>query len=201
VKAGVLRALSVGFAPIEMEPNGKGGFNFNKWELLEVSVVAVPANPGATVFARDFGKDGRVLSERHALAIEKAHRRRDSAPAGESRQAESRRPPQRQAAVRPAELSRQVHAGLAEATESREGSAQRGRQRMSDDAEETRDARRGRGAKTGRLRRAPRKAPLQSHSTAKRVSGPAPEVLWRLAPFALSRKKPATGVPMAGFLT
>jgi hypothetical protein len=39
----------VGFDPIEVQPNGKGGFNYDKWELLELSIVAVPANPGATV--------------------------------------------------------------------------------------------------------------------------------------------------------
>jgi phage head maturation protease len=77
-KAGVLRALSVGFDPVEVEPNGKGGFNFNKWELLELSIVAVPANPGATVLAR-WLKDGRVLAERHGQAIESAHRKITSA--------------------------------------------------------------------------------------------------------------------------
>jgi HK97 family phage prohead protease len=73
-KAGVLSALSVGFDPVEAEPNGKGGYNFNKWELLELSIVAVPANPGATVLARSFGKEGRVLASAHADAVERAHR-------------------------------------------------------------------------------------------------------------------------------
>jgi HK97 family phage prohead protease len=74
-KAGVLRAMSVGFDPIEVEPSGKGGYNFNKWELLEVSVVSVPANPGATVFARSHAKDGRVLAGEHADRLDRAHRR------------------------------------------------------------------------------------------------------------------------------
>jgi len=74
-KAAVLRAVSVGFDPIEVEPNGKGGYNFNKWELLELSIVSVPANPGATVFARAFGKDGRVLAAAHADTLVRAHRR------------------------------------------------------------------------------------------------------------------------------
>jgi len=67
--------VSVGFDPIEVEPNGKGGYNFNKWELLELSIVSVPANPGATVFARAFGKDGRVLAAAHADTLVRAHRR------------------------------------------------------------------------------------------------------------------------------
>jgi hypothetical protein len=67
--------VSVGFDPIGVEPNGKGGYNFNKWELLELSIVSVPANPGATVFARAFGKDGRVLAAAHADTLMRAHRR------------------------------------------------------------------------------------------------------------------------------
>ena len=51
-KAGVLRAVSVGFDPIEYEPNKAGGLNYNKWELMELSLVAVPANPGARIIAR-----------------------------------------------------------------------------------------------------------------------------------------------------
>lgn len=51
-KAGVLRAVSVGFDPIEYQPNKAGGYDYNKWELMELSVVAVPANPGARVIAR-----------------------------------------------------------------------------------------------------------------------------------------------------
>jgi hypothetical protein len=67
--------VSVGFDPIEVEPNGKGGYNFNKWELLELSIVSVPANPGATVFARAFGQDDRLLAAAHADALMRAHRR------------------------------------------------------------------------------------------------------------------------------
>ena len=67
--------MSVGFDPIGVEPNGKGGYNFNKWELLELSIVSVPANPGATVFACAFGKDGRVLAAAHADTLMRAHRR------------------------------------------------------------------------------------------------------------------------------
>jgi HK97 family phage prohead protease len=51
-KAGVLRAVSVGFDPIEYKPNKAGGYDYDKWELMELSVVAVPANPGARIIAR-----------------------------------------------------------------------------------------------------------------------------------------------------
>ena len=53
-KAGVLRAVSVGFDPIDFEPNKSGGYDFNKWELMELSLVSVPANPGARIIARSF---------------------------------------------------------------------------------------------------------------------------------------------------
>jgi hypothetical protein len=56
-KAGVLRALSVGFDPIEYKPNKAGGYDYNKWELMELSLVAVPANPSARIIARAFGKE------------------------------------------------------------------------------------------------------------------------------------------------
>lgn len=51
-KAGVLRAVSVGFDPIEFQPNKSGGYDYVKWELMELSLVAVPANPGARIIAR-----------------------------------------------------------------------------------------------------------------------------------------------------
>jgi HK97 family phage prohead protease len=51
-KAGVLRAVSVGFQPIEAEPIKDGGMRYNKWALMELSGVAVPANPNAITVER-----------------------------------------------------------------------------------------------------------------------------------------------------
>lgn len=53
-KAGVLSAVSVGFNPIDSEPIGGAGRRYNEWELLELSVVSVPANPNAVVLERSW---------------------------------------------------------------------------------------------------------------------------------------------------
>lgn len=43
----LLRAASIGFMPIESRENELGGRDFLKWELLEISLVPVPANQEA----------------------------------------------------------------------------------------------------------------------------------------------------------
>ena len=52
VEQGILRATSVGFKPIEAEPRSGGGLNYKRQELLETSLVSVPANPAALQVAR-----------------------------------------------------------------------------------------------------------------------------------------------------
>lgn len=49
VRHGACRAVSIGFRSIEHEPLPGGGLRFVKAELLELSLVSVPANPGATI--------------------------------------------------------------------------------------------------------------------------------------------------------
>jgi HK97 family phage prohead protease len=56
VEAGMVRAWSVGFKPIETDSvkdkhGVTRGFHFKKWELLEYSLVAIPANPDAVMEA------------------------------------------------------------------------------------------------------------------------------------------------------
>lgn len=43
----VLKAVSVGFQPVEAQPRKGGGYDFTRAALHEVSVVAVPANANA----------------------------------------------------------------------------------------------------------------------------------------------------------
>ena len=60
-KTGMLNAVSVGFIPLEWTES-ETGFDIQKWELLEFSAVAVPANQDAIAeavksFGKDFAKD------------------------------------------------------------------------------------------------------------------------------------------------
>lgn len=60
-KTGMLNAVSVGFIPIEWKET-KDGYDILKWELLEFSAVAVPANQDAIAeavksFGDEFAKD------------------------------------------------------------------------------------------------------------------------------------------------
>jgi HK97 family phage major capsid protein/HK97 family phage prohead protease len=84
----VLRATSVGFQPkgkperiLDSAGNWTGGYKFLKSELLEISVVSVPANPEALAIARTFGvsRAGEKLlfceSAEDAEAVNAARRR------------------------------------------------------------------------------------------------------------------------------
>lgn len=59
VKAGVIRAVSVGIDPIEAEPldpaRPKGGKRVRKWELLEYSYCSIPVDATALVTERSVG--------------------------------------------------------------------------------------------------------------------------------------------------
>jgi len=56
--SGLVRAASIGFNPLEASPNEAGGLDFTRWELLEWSLVPVPANQEALRLAVK-GIDGR----------------------------------------------------------------------------------------------------------------------------------------------
>lgn len=68
IGSGFLNAVSVGFRALDYEPRfGKDGewlgMNFLKQELLELSVVPVPANPQAVMVARCYGSSHDQVSE------------------------------------------------------------------------------------------------------------------------------------------
>jgi len=54
IEAGILRAVSVGFRPVETKPRKESqwGSFFTKSELVETSLVSVPANPNALAVAK-----------------------------------------------------------------------------------------------------------------------------------------------------
>ncbi|HRP26036.1 phage major capsid protein, partial [Thauera sp.] len=66
VEQGILRAVSVGFRPIDDEPMDEkdpwGGRRYTKQELLECSLVSVPANPSALAKAMDMQISDDVLT-------------------------------------------------------------------------------------------------------------------------------------------
>jgi HK97 family phage prohead protease len=81
MKAGVLGAVSVGFLPLKQEPIGStGGWKFTQWELLELSVVSVPANPSALVTERSFTGNSLRATHMRRVAALKARLASDASP-------------------------------------------------------------------------------------------------------------------------
>jgi len=64
VKQRVLKAASVGFKPLAAEPLPDGsGFLYTKQELLETSIVSVPANPAALAVAKQMHISDATIKE------------------------------------------------------------------------------------------------------------------------------------------
>ncbi|MGE4044472.1 MAG: phage major capsid protein [Acetobacteraceae bacterium] len=66
VEQGILRAVSVGFLPLEWEPIDEtkpyAGQRYKKQRLLETSLVSVPANPAALQLAKSIGVSDETMS-------------------------------------------------------------------------------------------------------------------------------------------
>jgi HK97 family phage prohead protease/HK97 family phage major capsid protein len=65
IDAGILRAVSVGFRDLESEPMDRkdpwAGYRFIKQELIETSLVSVPANPNALAIAKSLNLSPQML--------------------------------------------------------------------------------------------------------------------------------------------
>lgn len=82
---GLINAASIGFQPLQVAPNDIGGLDFLAWELLEWSLVPIPANADALRLAYDahpaaakgysgwLVKAGRVLSKANEKRLRGAH--------------------------------------------------------------------------------------------------------------------------------
>lgn len=68
VGAGVLRATSVGFIPLESSPLPNGGMRYTRQELVEVSLVSTPANADCLQVARSL----KISDETMALCFKAA---------------------------------------------------------------------------------------------------------------------------------
>ncbi len=94
VRQGILRAVSVGFRPIENEPidpkQPYGGQRYTKSQLLETSLVSVPANPAALAIAKQLN----ISDETMVMAFgEQADvKRRDLTATGENADTTSANP-------------------------------------------------------------------------------------------------------------
>jgi HK97 family phage prohead protease len=63
VDSNILRSVSVGFIAIESRPRNEGrGMHYVKQELVETSLVSVPANPNAVMTAKQLGVSGDTLA-------------------------------------------------------------------------------------------------------------------------------------------
>ena len=70
-KAGILNAVSVGFRGMDYEPTATGR-NYKKQELMEISIVPIPANPDAVAVLRGAGVSELTIKELKMNPVEKA---------------------------------------------------------------------------------------------------------------------------------
>ncbi|SAL03117.1 phage-like protein [Caballeronia calidae] len=71
VKLGLIRAVSIGFRPLEYSVIEGGGIRFLSWEWLELSLVTIPANGEATInVVRSIDATERAASGQGSSVIE-----------------------------------------------------------------------------------------------------------------------------------
>lgn len=90
VEQGILRAVSVGFSVLEYGTPGKSQFDYEKQELLEVSLVSVPSNTNALAAARGLNISSETLSLAFGEHAEAGHGRETTGGHADTSQAENR---------------------------------------------------------------------------------------------------------------
>jgi len=63
VEQRILKAVSVGFSPLEYSQRDDGGYNFIKQALHETSLVSVPANANALAIAKSYGASAEFMNK------------------------------------------------------------------------------------------------------------------------------------------
>lgn len=66
-EGGWINTASIGFIPKEGKPNNTSGTDFTKWEMLEWSLTALPANPDALALSMQKGLSQAALKNFNAL--------------------------------------------------------------------------------------------------------------------------------------
>jgi len=61
VQQDIMRAVSVGFRSNDFEPNDSGGYTYKSADLMEVSLVNVPANQNALILAKSFDAETKSV--------------------------------------------------------------------------------------------------------------------------------------------
>ncbi|MGF6986537.1 HK97 family phage prohead protease [Paraburkholderia atlantica] len=84
VKERLVRAVSIGFRPLEYARLDKGGLRYLAWEWLELSLVTIPANTDATInVIRSIDTDARAalgIGGGHVVHLEKSPARVGATP-------------------------------------------------------------------------------------------------------------------------
>ncbi len=66
---GIIRAASIGFMPLESTLNQWDGYDHQRWELMEISLVPIPANAEATRRLKALGLTPAGLLPPDVLAV------------------------------------------------------------------------------------------------------------------------------------
>lgn len=69
IRANILNGISIGFRPLQTKPDINGGLQITQSELLEFSIVSIPALANALITSRSF----RPTGDRSTVAGRRAH--------------------------------------------------------------------------------------------------------------------------------